>query len=262
MNRILLANCSWADVKEYLECKQAIILPVGSIEQHGEHLPLGTDTMVAEALALGVAERTNILVGPTISCGWSPHHMVLPGTVTIRPEVLIEYLYDMIHSLHKHGFQHFILINGHRIVNLSWMQISAERAKRELDVFVILADPAFLSKEFSNEQGFGMLGHADEIESSHMLYIQKHLVRLDKVRDYSHDRKPYQQVDPRTANDVLCYVPSNAKEMAASVEMAGGVTGSPSKANGETGEKYHEWIVSKLSGIVSDLMGIENKEEN
>ncbi len=257
MDKYLMSEYNWKEIEEYLNSKQAVIIPVGSIEQHGEHLPLGTDTMVAEAVAQGVARETGVLVGPTVSCGWSPHHMILPGTVTIRPEVLIEYLYDIIESLSQHGFQQFLLINGHRIVNISWMQIVAERAKRKLDLTVILADPAMLSKEFSRDNDLEMLGHGDEIESSHMMYIHSDLVWIEKARDYVHPRKDYQQVDPRATNDVLCYVPSSIKEAAPLVELSGGVSGTPSKSNKETGEKYHKWIVNKLSNIVRELISAE-----
>lgn len=58
--------------------------------------------------------------------------MVLPGTITIRAEILIELVFDVLKSLHHHGFDKFILLNGHRIVNVTWLQIAGERAKREL----------------------------------------------------------------------------------------------------------------------------------
>jgi len=104
-----LRNLTWEDIKEQIKvAKGTVILPVGSTEQHGPHLPVGTDTMVA----------------PPLWFGWSPHHMVLPGTITIRPEILIEITSDIIGSLNQHGFDKFIFVNGHRIVNVTWMQIT------------------------------------------------------------------------------------------------------------------------------------------
>jgi len=253
MDKVWLHQLCWTEVRDYLSLSDIIIIPVGSIEQHGEHLPLGTDTMVAEALAEAVARQTGVLVGPTVSCGWSPHHMILPGTVTIRPEVLVEYLYDVISSLAEHGFRRFLLLNGHRLVNISWMQIAAERAKRQLHVRVYLADPGFLSKEFAHNQGLELIGHADEIESSHMLYLRPQMVDMSRARDFVPQRKEYLHVDPRVDNDVLCYVPSCLEEMQQSAREGGGVSGSPTRSNPETGKAYHDWVVNRLVGIIDDL---------
>ena len=85
-----LQELKWPEVKSYLENDQRIILPIGSTEQHSYWLPLGTDSMVAIALAEEAAQKTNVLVAPPLWTGWSPHHMALPGTITIRPEILIE----------------------------------------------------------------------------------------------------------------------------------------------------------------------------
>lgn len=250
VNKVWLHHNSWEEVGEYLKRCQTIIIPVGSIEQHGGHLPLGTDTMVAEAIAESVAKKAKVLTTPAVCFGWSPHHMVLPGSINIRPEILIEYLYDIIASLAHHGFKLFLLINGHRMVNNSWMQISAERAKRLLDVKVLLADPAFLTKELSTKENIPYMGHADQIETSHMLHIQNKMVHLELAKDFTKSRPEYLEIDPRSDVDVLCYVPSSATEMAESVTMAKGASGLPSKSTKEFGVKYHDWIVNKLTEIL------------
>jgi creatinine amidohydrolase len=252
VNKVWLHHNSWTEVQDYLKRSKTVIIPTGSIEQHGEHLPLGTDTMVAEGLAESVALQAKLLVAPTLCYGWSPHHMVLTGTVTIRPEVLIEYLYDVIDSLSQHGFEKFLLLNGHRIVNISWMQIAGERAKRQLKVDVIIADPAYLSKEFVRNENIGMVGHADEIETSHMLHIQGGMVRMEFARDFNQPRPGYKQVDPRSENDTLCYVPSSMQEMQESVQAAGGTSGAPTKSTAEFGARYHDWIVSNLVTIIRE----------
>ncbi len=97
---VWLQNMTWEEVKTTIDesCK-TIILPFGSTEQHGPHLPVGTDTMVAMTLAQDAAAKTNVPVAPPLWFGWSPHHMVLPGTITIRPEILAEMAFDIISSL-------------------------------------------------------------------------------------------------------------------------------------------------------------------
>jgi len=247
LQKIRLQNCTWKESeKRREEVNNSIIIPVGSTEQHGYHLPVGTDSYVAESIAEEVAQKEDIMIAPLLYYGWSPHHMVLPGTVTIRPEILSELLYDIINSLSKHGYDKYILLNGHRIVNIPWMQIAAERAKRELGVKVYIADPAYLSKELS----WGKIGHADEIETSHMMYKYPELVQLDKAVDFSHKGNSYKEVDPSYRGNVLCYVPSSEDEMRESVEKGGGTSGKPTLSSKEKGEDYFNLVVENLCNIV------------
>jgi len=244
---IWLPNLTWEEVKQRaVECKNAIILPIGSTEQHGPHLPVGTDTMVAIALAESAAERTDVLVAPPLWFGWSPHHMILPGTITIRPEVLIEVVYDVVQSLNGHGFDRFIFLNGHRIVNVSWLQIVGEKVKRELGVKVVIFDPAYMSKTIVESLGWGELGHAEEIESSQMWHCYPELVKMERAKDNPHVENSIYHVDPRFPGDTLCYVPSSPEEMNKNVLKAGGTSGEPSKADQEGGRKYHEHLVERL----------------
>ncbi len=101
----------WTDVKDSIKEGCVAIIPMGSVEQHGKHLPVGTDTYVAITLAEEAAKETDAILVPPMWFGWSPHHMVLPGTITIRAEVLIEVLFDIISSLNTHGIQNFVVVN-------------------------------------------------------------------------------------------------------------------------------------------------------
>lgn len=251
-----LYEMSWSEVEEYLKRDDRILIPIGSTEQHGRFAPLGTDTLVAIALAEDASAKTNVLIAPPLWFGWSPHHLVRPGTISMRAEVLIEVLYDIIRSLAKHGFKKFVVINGHRIVNIPWMQIAAERAQRELKVKVVIFDPAYMSKEICDELGFGPVGHAEEIEISHMVYKYPNLVKLEKARDYVPEEKPLYHVDPRDPRDTLCYVPSTEEDMKALIEASGdSITGKPTLSSAEKGKKYHEYLVSRLIEVLKMLKG-------
>jgi creatinine amidohydrolase len=251
---VWLQEMTWEEVKQKVDesCK-TIMLPFGSTEQHGPHLPVGTDTMVAMTLAQDAALKANIPVAPPLWFGWSPHHMILPGTITIRPEILVEIAFDVISSLHHHGFDNFILINGHRIVNIAWMQIAGERAKRELGVKLVIFDPAYMSKTIISELGWGEVGHAEEIEGSHMMYRYPGLVKMDRAIDNPHPKKELYSVDPSYMEDTLCYVPSSLEEMKALTRKSGGTTGEPSKASLEGGKKYHEHLTSRLVEVIRML---------
>lgn len=251
-----LEELTWEELEGLGE--SIVIIPIGSVEQHGRHLPLGTDSMVAIALAEEASARTGAIVAPPLWYGWSPHHMVLPGTVNIRPEVLEELLYDLISSLSEHGFKHFIVINGHRIVNIPWIQLASARAKEDLEVEIYIFDPAYASKEFK----FGEIGHAEEIETSHMMVIRPELVKKEKIIDSPKKDSPKKEgylyyVDPSSPYDTLCYLPSR-KHMEKLARESGGVSGSPSKASYEKGEEYHRYLVDKLVKLIEHIRRYNN----
>jgi creatinine amidohydrolase len=254
-----LQEMRWQEIQQFRERGGNLaIIPVGSVEQHGFHLPLGTDSMVAIKLAEDAAQRANAIVTPPLWFGWSPHHMALPGTISIRPQILSEILFDVLSSLASHGFSRFVVVNGHRIVNIPWIQISAEKAQRELGVRVAVYDPAYMSKEIVDRMGFGKVGHAEEIETSHMLHIMSHLVRMEKAKDYLTPERKLYHVDPRAPKDTLCYVPSTAKDLKQIAGKSGGVSGRPSLATAEKGKQLHEYLVTRLVEVITEL----NKDQS
>ncbi len=253
-SRVWMQNLTWEEVRDSVAASRAtVIVPVGSTEQHGPHLPVGTDTMVAMALAESAAERSGALVAPPLWFGWSPHHMILPGTITVRPEILAEVACDVVRSLAEHGFRRFVFLNGHRIVNVAWLQLAGERVKRELGVQAVIFDPAYMSKELVAQMGWGAVGHAEEIEGSHMWFYYPDLVKMERAVDNPHRERPLYHVDPGHGGDTLCYVPSSPAEMAALAKPAGGTTGEPSKASREGGETYHRYLVERLVQVIEIL---------
>ncbi len=249
-----LQTKSWKEAKEAIKKSKGVaILPIGSVEQHSYHLPVGTDTYVAITLAEDAAEKTGALVVPPLWFGWSPHHMVLPGTITIRPEVLIELTHDIIKSLSEHGIKKFVLINGHRIVNTVWMQICAQKVQSEFGVTVKIFDPAFMSKDIVRKLGFGAVGHAEEVETSHMMARYPEMVHLEKAVDNPIEDTPLYSVDPCYVHDTLCYVPSTIEHAMVAAKKSGGCTGEPSKSDLKKGKVYHEHLIKNLVSIVKTL---------
>ncbi len=253
MSQWLQEKC-WKEAQELVkESKGVAILPVGSVEQHGYHMPLGTDSYVAITLAEEAAEKTKAAVVPPVWFGWSPHHMVLPGTITIRPEILMGLVYDIAASLKKHGFDKIIMINGHRIVNVIWMQMAAEKIQREVGAAVKIFDPAYMSKDIVGELGFGEVGHAEEVETSHMLYRYPDLVHLELAKDNPIKPAELYSVDPAFTHDTLCYVPSTYEHAEKNAKIAGGTTGEPTKSDAEKGRKYHEHLVERLVRVIQKM---------
>lgn len=89
------------------------VIPVGSVEQHGNHCPLGTDSLIATTVARQVADKLNAICLPPLWYGVSPHHMDFAGSLTIRPQALTMIIEDILTSLIHHGIEQILVLNGH-----------------------------------------------------------------------------------------------------------------------------------------------------
>jgi creatinine amidohydrolase len=110
-----------------------------------------------------------------------------------------------------------------------------------------------MSKDIVEELGFGPVGHAEEVETSHMLYRYENLVQMDKAVDNPIEPKDLYSVDPAYSHDTLCYVPSSIKHAKKNAEKSGGVTGEPTKSSKDKGKIYHEHLVKNLVRVINEL---------
>ena len=109
-----LADLHWPEVTRLEKESIVAVVPVGSMEQHGPHLPFQVDVFISSRLAEDVEKRIpEILLLPPIWTGVSAHHMDFPGTITIRARVFMDLLHDICASLHHHGIRRIVLLNGH-----------------------------------------------------------------------------------------------------------------------------------------------------
>ncbi|WP_298470508.1 creatininase family protein [uncultured Psychrobacillus sp.] len=251
MKSIWLHENKWKDVEEYLKVKKTIIVPFGSVEQHSTHLPMGTDSFVAEKVAEDAGRLTNTLVVPQSWFGWAPHHMAYPGTITLRPETLTALVEDICQSLIYHGFEKIIIINGHREANLPPIKIATTRLRNKTGAFLPIVDPFYFNFEKGKELRLsapGGIGHAEEMESSHMFYLYPELCDPEEVRSNIPNKHRYLQHDPfiegdrvLSSSDVFTY-----KEATNGFGLMGDATGSSK----ETGEKYHNKFLANLKELI------------
>jgi creatinine amidohydrolase len=156
-----------------------VILPMGSVEQHGPHLPTGTDFFAATAIALAVAGHLDALVLPLCPLGVTPMHMPFPGTVSLRPQTLQDVVTDIGSSLAQHGCQEFVILNWHE-GNIAPLALVAEHLHRELGLAVVVVQACYVAEELFGPRAGG-LTHGGKIEAWSVLSCRPDLVHLDRA---------------------------------------------------------------------------------
>ncbi len=189
--KYLYADLTWPEVKDAVALNKVILLPVGSTEQHGRHLPLDVDNLLATGVCLEAGRRQpeRILVAPTIPYGFNIHAMDFPGTIHVASEHFVNYVLDVVKSFAYHGFKRIVIVDGHGS-NENLLEFVGRRAILETDALVasfmwwnmLRVDPNFLPA--LRESTFpGGAAHACEIETSLYLHLRPDLVQMDKADD-------------------------------------------------------------------------------
>lgn len=188
-SNVRLSNCTWPDVDTALDDgKRTAIVAVGSVEQHGPHLPLIMDTLAGDELAARIAEKLgDALVAPTIRPGCSGHHMEFPGTITVPATVLMDTIRSYCESLDEHGFEHVVLVPTHG-GNFAPVNTVAPEVARDIDANVIaladLSDLMELQNVGLREGGVDYqedVIHAGAAETAVVLAVNEGLVRTDEL---------------------------------------------------------------------------------
>ena len=129
---MLLQMQTWAEVERYLATSNAVIVPIGSTEQHGPNGLLGTDALCGEYFAKGGGELAGAMVAPTINVGMAQHHMAFTGSMTLKPSTLILVIKEWVASLAHHGFEKFFFVNGHggniATINAAFQELYADES--------------------------------------------------------------------------------------------------------------------------------------
>src|SRR2546423_4747735 len=252
---MLLENMKWPEVKRIDFSQCPVVIPLGSVEQHGPHLPVTTDTEIVTAIAREVESRMaeRILLTPTLWLGHSPHHMNFPGTLSVEPGIYIGMVKSLVHSMLRHGAKKIFLLNGHggneAPVPVALRELKSELGARK-DVFVTFASYWWLgSKTLTavRESGVGGVGHACEMETSAMLVIAPGKVDMKLARKSGPGAAlRYRVIDMQASNPVAMV--SEFDELSDS-----GVLGEPELANPEKGRRVLDGFANSIVEFLEDF---------
>jgi creatinine amidohydrolase len=230
---------SWIEAKEYFTKNDIVILPVGSNEQHGLHNPLGTDHLIAKAIAEETAIRTSIVCLQVIPFGVSSHHRQLWGTIYVSPKAFRKYVKEICLALKYYGVRKIVIVNGHggNLASLSELA----REMREEGVFVSVfqwwpAAARLLPDLFDVEER----KHASAEETSVNLALHPNIVDMTKAVDERSREHPVQAEGITLPLDTADFSKS-------------GVWGKSTAASAEKGKKDLEAIVDELARHVELL---------
>src|SRR3984893_4624482 len=186
------ADLTQPEIAAQLKKHPLVILPAGSVEQHGPHLPTGTDTLAANAIAGRVAERMDGLVLPATPLGVTRMHMPFEGTITLTPETYMRLVIETCASTARHGARYLLLMNWHE-GNIPSLAIAAEALHREHGMTVLTVQACYVAEELYGKSCNG-LTHGGEIEALAVLAARPELVHLDRI-DYSSDHAHGHRMD-------------------------------------------------------------------
>lgn len=240
---LLMEEMSWEEIQNAVQAgKTTVILAAGAVEQHGPHLPTGTDTYLGYALAEGVARKLgDTLVAPVLRPGLSEHHIDFPGSFTFSFQSFLQVLEEYCVSLSRHGFKDIVLISSHggnTDAMLAYMPTIAKKLKDRCRLHMAMGD---LGEYFGNErvkkvyQDYevrrGEAGaHGGFDETSMMLAVHPELVNMERAEDGRSDEEFYapEQLKRSQLESFVYGVRSQSPN---------GILGDPRKADGEAGRE-------------------------
>jgi creatinine amidohydrolase len=240
----LYQHYTWVELKEVAKRNPVVVLPIGSVEDHGPHLPLDTDNFLIWTICEEAAKRAggDILLMPIIPYGFETHHMDFPGTIDIEMEHLLHFVLDVTKSVARHGFDRILIADGHGS-NMPILDLVARRTIIETDALCApFLWPSLALGEIRGvrESPRGGMSHACELETSVYLYLDRERVQMDKARKEM-DQEPSEFI----WSDLLSPGPVRMMDWWTRFSKSG-VNGDPTLATVEKGRVIYEAVVTNF----------------
>ncbi|MDH4257341.1 MAG: creatininase family protein [Candidatus Aminicenantes bacterium] len=178
---LVLQEMTWTDVKDYLQFCDMVIIPLGSTEQHGPHLPLGTDYFEALGMSKLISAETGVVVAPVLLAGYSVYHSGFPGTLSLKPETMEQVLFETSEMLMRYGFRRFMFFNYHGGNNISQQKViqRINHTTEAVAVAIGIGSPIQRGSYEGEEEVRDE--HAGIGETSLMLYLKPELVKMERA---------------------------------------------------------------------------------
>jgi creatinine amidohydrolase len=248
-----LFEMTWEEAQEALQETDIILLPVGSTEQHGPHLPLGNDALQVRERARRIVVKleemgVKAVAGPLIPFGTASYHMSFPGTIHLQPSTFQALMWDVCLSLYHHGFRKFALLMGHG-GNLASMQVVAQQLVDEIEDIQTLV----LNWLPMGVKHYGEIltskkneGHAGEGETSRLLAVHPELVEMKRARVYYSEKADRaESADHPLLGGGILKPTRSWREVAPY-----GSVGDPTLAKAQTGEKFWDLTVNWMAEAI------------
>jgi len=235
---VLLEELSWDEAEHILSPDRVVVIPLGAeSKEHGKHLQLNNDWVMAEYLKKRVLEAARVVIAPTINYSYYPAFLEYPGSISLKSDTARDMIVDVCHSLASYGPRRFYVLN----TGISTIKPLSEAAKTVASGGITLRyfDFGEIDGVVKQVQQQTEGTHADEIETSMMLYIAPNTVRMSRAAKDVHPARP----GPLTRN-------SNATE---GIYSPTGAWGDPTLATREKGRVVVEAAVKAILGDIQNL---------
>ena len=231
-----------SEVKEASKAGKVIIIPIGSVEEHGDHLPLGTDSLQPEYVALEVAKKTGCLVAPPVRYGICHLTRNFPGTISIKFESLFRIIFDILHEFIRNGFSKILVLSGHAgQAHMAALRLAAQKViwqhegkySNRKPRIIVCSDYDFayeLKGKYFDEKD----GHAGTIETSRILSIRPDLVNKKGKKAFP--------IFPRFE------IISQPEKL-----FPSGVIGDPANASASKGRMVNQYVIKEVSKLITEL---------
>ena len=251
--KVMWHEHAWPEIVELIARDPVAVLPVGAVEQHGPHLPLGVDTMLCSEVARRATERAldagvPAVLLPTVWSGYSPHHMDFGGTLTLSTETFQRLVIDLVRSLHHHGVRRILIVNGHG-GNAHHLRSVVQTLRFEHGIKAVTASYWDFGRERIaawRRSPSGGINHACEMETSLMLAVRPDLVEMDAAADVMLPARPFFSGDLTEGGAVV-----GAHPFAEVTET--GVIGAPTMADATRGAVLLDELAAAVAGFITEF---------
>lgn len=273
-NPLVLQEMTWTDVRDYLKTNDMVIIPLGSTEQHGPHMPLGTDFYEALGMTKMISAQTGVMVAPVLFSGYSLYHSGFAGSLSLKPETMEQVLFETAEMLIAYGFRRIMFFNyhgGNRVVE----QKVIHRINQTTPAIAVAIGAGGAMQRGGGKAPAPFDQHAGIGETSIMLYLRPDLVKMERAERPKITFTPKMQQLLRLGRKYpdlmlilggLQAVPAETGKGGASHELSNNgiwTMGDPKKATKELGEESVNRIVNYAVKFIQEWMQVprENAEQ-